>query len=80
MISHLNISVGGGLSTLEEEELFVYRSFLEIFNLLSALKTELKRLNSILDEKYRKKINLALEAAGKLENFLEKIRKEIVGK
>jgi len=76
----LIIAIGGGLSTLEEEELFVYRSFLEIFNLLSTLKTELKRLNNILDEEYRRKVSLALEAAEKLESFLEKIRKEIVGK
>jgi len=65
---------------LEEEELFVYRSFLEIFNLLSTLKTELKRLYTLLDENHRRKIVLALDAAEKLENFLEKIRKETVGK
>jgi len=65
---------------LEEEELFVYRSFLEIFNLLSTLKTELKRLYTLLDEDHRRKIVLALDAAEKLENFLEKIRKETVGK
>ncbi|MEX2701525.1 MAG: hypothetical protein Q6368_000405 [Candidatus Baldrarchaeota archaeon] len=65
---------------MEEEELFVYRSFLEIFNLLSTLKTELKRLYTLLDENHRRKIVLALDAAEKLENFLEKIRKETVGK
>lgn len=65
---------------MEEEELFVYRSFLEIFNLLSTLKTELKRLYTLLDEDHRRKIVLALDAAEKLENFLEKIRKETVGK
>ncbi len=65
---------------MEEEELFVYRSFLEIFNLLSALKTELKRLYTLLDEDHRRKIVLALDAAEKLENFLGKIRKEAVGK
>jgi len=65
---------------LEEEELFVYRSFLEIFNLLSTLKTELKRLYTLLDEDRRRKIVLALDAAEKLENFLGKIRKETVGK
>jgi len=65
---------------LEEEELFVYRSFLEIFNLLSTLKTELKRLYTLLDEDHRRKIVLALDAAEKLENFLGKIRKETVGK
>jgi len=65
---------------LEEEELFVYRSFLEIFNLLSALKTELKRLYTLLDEDHRRKIILALDAAEKLENFLGKIRRETVGK
>jgi len=65
---------------LEEEELLVYRSFLEIFNLLSALKTELKRLNTLLSENYKRKIVLALEAAEKLENFIGKIRKEVVGK
>lgn len=72
--------IDGGFSTLKEEGLFVYRSFLEIFNLFSALKTELKRLNNIVDEEYKKKISLALEAVEKLENFLEKIRKETVGK
>ncbi|MHA1832501.1 MAG: hypothetical protein ACTSV7_00800 [Candidatus Baldrarchaeia archaeon] len=65
---------------MEEEELFVYRSFLEIFNLLSTLKTELKRLYTLLDEDHRRKIVLALDAAEKLENFLGKIRKETVGK
>ena len=65
---------------MEEEELFVYRSFLEIFNLLSTLKTELKRLYTLLDENHRRKIVLALDAAEKLENFLGKIRKETVGK
>jgi len=65
---------------LEEEELFVYRSFLEIFNLLSALKTELKRLYTLLEESRKRKIILALDAVEKLENFLEKIRKEAVGK
>lgn len=65
---------------MEEEELFVYRSFLEIFNLLSALKTELKRLYTLLEESRKRKIILALDAVEKLENFLEKIRKEAVGK
>ncbi|MHA1583119.1 MAG: hypothetical protein ACTSYM_11590 [Candidatus Baldrarchaeia archaeon] len=65
---------------MEEEELFVYRSFLEIFNLLSALKTELKRIYTLLDEDHKRKIVLALDAAEKLENFLGKIRKETVGK
>ncbi len=65
---------------MEEEELFVYRSFLEIFNLLSTLKTELKRLYTLLDEDHRRKIVLALDAAEKLESFLGKIRKETVGK